>query len=210
MGGTVRVRWFQQLHQLLGIGDKVQQCPEVPDWVCGRNNSYGYNYKYIGNARLFPDPKDPAKQVCERFPVRGVDNPSRTIAFGDSSGTGTMYPYEPIPFTKANSDLSYDVRKTRIGNHGYCLDPTYLPTRSKQLWDLKTSEDLYSDKQSPSFIAPRHRGKANVCMVDGHVESLTPEEIYRDNRYWNGYGAEDPRDEHLPDKAPGLNARYGW
>jgi prepilin-type processing-associated H-X9-DG protein len=192
------------------LGEEVQQCPEVPLWTCGRNNSYGYNYKYVGSAREFPNPEGGTATVFERFPVGRVDAPSHTIAFGDSSGTGTKEPYEPIAFTQASSALGYDARKVLVGNHGYTLDPTYLPTRSRQLWNLKTSEDLYSDKQSPSFVAPRHRGRANLCMTDGHVECLTPQEIYADNSWWNGYGAEDPRDQHEAAKSPGLNARYGW
>jgi len=47
-------------------------------------------------------------------------------------------------------------------------------------------------------------------MVDGHVESFTPEEVYADNGLWNGYGREDPGDDHVADKLPGLDERYGW
>ncbi len=209
-GGTIRYRWFQQLEAMLQIGTKVQQCPEAYGWVVGRNNSYGYNYKYVGSAREFPDPADGANKVFEGFPVREVRNPSHTIAFGDSSGTGTQEPYEPIAFDQKGSSLPYDQSKLLIGNHGYTLDPTYIPQRTQTLWSSLPSEDLYSDKQSPSFIAPRHQGKANLCMVDGHVESLTPQEVYADNSWWNGYGREDPRDAHVPDKIPGLNTRFGW
>jgi prepilin-type processing-associated H-X9-DG protein len=195
-----RVRWFRQLDEMMDLGWDVQKCPEVPHWVCGRNNSYGYNYKYLGSARVMTD------GGFERFPVREVDNPSRTIAFGDSSGTGTQEPYEPIPYDQKSSSLSYAVRKDRIGNHGYTLDPTHIPRRT----ELYHGGDTYADKESPSFIAPRHRGKANLCMADGHVESLAPEDVYEDNRWWNGFGTEDPRDDHVADKIPGLDARYGW
>jgi len=199
-GGAVRKRWFQQLHEMLDLGEKVQQCPEVAGWVCGRNNSYGYNYKYVGSARVLTD------GTFERFPVMQIKNPGRTIAFGDSSGTGWTEPYEPIPFAQKSSIYGYDERKNRVGNHGYTLDPTYIPQRTEDLY----SGDKYADKESASFIAPRHLGKANFCMVDGHVESLTPEEVYADNRYWNGYGREDPLDEHVAGKLPRLNERYGW
>ncbi len=199
-GGADRMRWFRQLHQMLDLGQDVQQCPEVPHWICGRNNSYGYNYKYLGSARVLTD------GTMEQFPVREVYSPSHTIAFGDSSGTGTQEPYEPIPFTQKSSSLSYGVRKHRIGNHGYTLDPTYISKRTDQLH----GGDTYADKESPSFIAPRHQGKANLCMADGHVESLTPEEVYRDNSWWNGYGCETDKDDHVADKIPGLDDRYGW
>jgi len=198
--GKDRMRWFRQLHELLNIGKPVQKCPSTPTWVVGRNNSYGYNYKYLGSARILTD------GTFERFPIREVRNPSHTIAFGDSSGTGTHEPYEPIPFEQKSSSLSYSTRKDLIGNHGYTLDPTHIPTRSANLH----GGDTYADKESPSFIAPRHGGKANLCMVDGHVESLTPEDVYADNSWWNGYGMEHSDDDHVAGKIPGLNTRYEW
>ena len=209
ISSSVRYRWFQQLHDLLGLDTDVEKCPEVPTWVCGRNNSYGYNYKYLGSARKFPDPADSSKTVFENFPVRVIDAPSHTIAFGDSSGTGVEEPYEPLALTEASSSLG-SARYARIGNHGYTIDPTHIPQRSKALWDSLPTEDLYSDKQYPTFAAPRHLGEANFCMVDGHVESLDPREIYADNSWWNGYGQDDSRDVHVADKIPGLAARYGW
>ena len=40
-----------------------------------------------------------------------------------------------------------------------------------------------------------------MCFTDGHVEPMKPKDVYVDNRYWNGLGAEDPsRDDHVPDK----------
>jgi prepilin-type processing-associated H-X9-DG protein/prepilin-type N-terminal cleavage/methylation domain-containing protein len=199
-GPNERVRWFNALHQMLEIGWDVQKCPETPDWVCGRNNSYGYNYKYLGSARMLKDGR------LERFPVRRIERPEHTIAFGDSAGTGTEMPYEAIPDHQAKSTLGYDARKVRLGNHAYTLDPTYIPSRTEVHFD----GDKYADKTSPSFIAPRHLGKANFCMVDGHVESLTPEEVYADNRWWNGFGADDSRDDRVTEKLPGLDERFGW
>ena len=74
MGGSIRYRWFQQLHDMLKLGQDVQQCPEVKLWVCGRNNSYGYNYKYVGSAREFPD--GAGGTAFERFPVGRVESPA--------------------------------------------------------------------------------------------------------------------------------------
>jgi len=192
--GKNRMRWFRQLDQMLDLGQKVQTCPSTPDWVCGRNNSYGYNYKYLGSSRRHGD------GTLERFPVRNVPNPSHTIACGDSAGTGTEGPYEAVPFGQEGSGLGYAARKNRIGNQGYILDPTYIPTRAQGC----AGGEVYADGMSPSFIAPRHSGKANFCMVDGHVESLTPEQVYADNSWWNGYGAEDPRDDHVSGSIAGL------
>lgn len=190
-----RYRWFRALGDMLN-NHKVEKCPGVPQWVVGRNNSYGYNYKYLGSTR---DNTSSPTRPYERFPVVMVQAPSRTIAFGDSDGTGLDEPYEPIPLTQASSSLSGAVRRARIGNHGYTLDPTYIPT-----WSTSQSEP-YSDGSAPTYLSTRHGGCANVCFVDGHVEKLRPEEAYRDNSLWNGLGCEDPvLDRHVPQKAPGF------
>ena len=193
-------RWFQQLNHVSKLGEGVMCCPVESAWVCGRNNSYGYNYKYLGSARRLTDGS------FERFPVRIVSRSGHTIAFGDSSGTGPFDPYEPVPFAQADSGLAYSERKTRIGNAGFALDPTHIPRRTARLHGT----DTYADRESPSFIAPRHRGKANFCMVDGHVEGLYPEDVYAGNGWWNTHGREIPRDNHVDEKLPGLNERYEW
>ena len=200
LGNGDRVRWFQQLDSVSTLGQDVMRCPAEPKWVCGRNNSYGYNYRYLGSARRLADGS------LERFPIRMVERSAHTIAFGDASGTGTSEPYEPVPYAQAESTLAYSERKTRIGNQGHLLDPTHIPRRVAQLH----GDDLYADGQSPGFVAPRHKGKANFCMADGHVESLEPVDVYAHNGWWNGHGREHARDDHVADKIPGLDERYGW
>ncbi len=194
-GNNSRTRWFNAFGDMLGNA-KVESCPAVPHWMVGRNNSYGYNYKYLGSARVnSANPTNP----WECFPVRNVQNASRTIAFGDSDGTGTEDPYEPIPENQASSSLSGSVRRKRIGNHGYVLDPTYIPA-----WSTSQTEP-YADGDAPSYLSTRHGGAANVCFVDGHIEKVRPEDAYRDNSLWNGLGCESPaRDPHVASKAPGF------
>jgi len=59
-----RLRWFNALARYVGGAPKtgsyspsldqratVLRCPSTPDWEVGRNNSFGYNYKYLGSAR---------------------------------------------------------------------------------------------------------------------------------------------------------------
>lgn len=42
---------------------------------------------------------------------------------------------------------------------------------------------------------------SNAAWLDGHVSRITPGEVYRDNRFWNGLGQEDGRrDEHVEDR----------
>jgi prepilin-type N-terminal cleavage/methylation domain-containing protein/prepilin-type processing-associated H-X9-DG protein len=188
-----RYRWFNCLGDMLK-NTQVESCPAA-HWMVGRNNSYGYNYKYLGSAR---DNRQSLTSPWERFPVKYVVVPERTIAFGDSDGTGLKEPYEPIPPDQASSSLSSSERRQRIGNHGYTLDPPYIP-----VWSTFQSEP-YSDGPAPTYLSTRHGGCANVCFADGHVERIKPEDAYRDNSLWNGQGVEDlVRDPHVHYKAPG-------
>jgi prepilin-type processing-associated H-X9-DG protein/prepilin-type N-terminal cleavage/methylation domain-containing protein len=184
---TGRIRWFNNMAKSLG-GLAVQCCPAV-DWEVGRNNSYGYNYKYVGSVRQ--NVTVPTKPF-ERFPVTAIEVPGRTIAFADSDGTG---------WTKAHIDGVND--PAMLGNHGYTLDPTYIPTSAEETFSGPKMDECepYAWKRYRSYISDRHGGKSNACFVDGHVERLTPMEVYQDNRYWNGFGADDPkRDPHVSHK----------
>jgi prepilin-type N-terminal cleavage/methylation domain-containing protein/prepilin-type processing-associated H-X9-DG protein len=179
-----RVRWFQAMSKPLS-GEEIERCP-AETWPVGRNNSYGYNYKYLGSARENAvGPTAP----WERFPVRSVKAPSRTIAFGDSDGTGWKLPHDAdCQSSDAGSDC-FD----RFGNHGYTLDPTYLPEFS-----METKGEPYASKNYRTYISTRHPEKSNLSFADGHVEGKRPDQVYIDNRYWNGLGGEDPeRDPHV-------------
>ena len=44
-------RWPTALADYLR-SEEMQICPAVPQWKVGRNNSYGFNYKYLGSLRL--------------------------------------------------------------------------------------------------------------------------------------------------------------
>jgi len=179
-----RVRWFNAMAKMLA-GYKVQGCPDTADWEVGRNNSYGYNYKYLGSARDNVSPDCP-KKPFESFPVKSVFSPSRTIAFGDSDGTGWKKPH-----VNGVNDMDMD------GNHGYCLDPTFIPTYSLQTYSAGVQES-YAWKNYRTYISIRHLGGSNLCFTDGHVEFMRPKQVYVDNRYWNGLGGEKPsRDPHV-------------
>jgi prepilin-type processing-associated H-X9-DG protein len=180
-----RIRWFNNMAKMLG-GLEVQGCPAV-DWEVGRNNSYGYNYKYVGSARSSPTS---LTKPFEHFPVTGIEVPGRTIAFADSDGTG---------WTKAHVNGVNDPEM--LGNHGYTLDPTYIPERALDAYSGPKMDELepYAWKWYRTYISDRHGGKSNACFIDGHVERVTPVQVYQDNRYWNGLGAEDlTRDPHVP------------
>ncbi len=191
-----RIRWFQEMAKYLS-GFDVQSCGSVKDWGVGRNNSYGYNYKYIGSGR---DNLMSPTRPFERFPVKAVKSPARTIAFGDSDGTGWELPHD-----------DNDKNARRFGNHGYTLDPTHIPEWSEHTTNGPELEQ-YAWKDVRTYISTRHMGRSNLCFTDGHVERLGPEQVYIDNRYWNGLGGRDPvNDKCLSEKLRATNAAgLGW
>ena len=174
----------------------LQICPSVPDWVVGRNNSYGYNYKYLGSLRL--NDQSPTAPY-ERCPVRSVRSPARTIAYTDSDGTGWTKPYQPNDATDPDA----------LGHHGYTLDPTFIPTYSLSTVNSEGLRDPYAHRGYRSYISDRHQGRSNAVWVDGHADRISPGEVYADNRFWNGLGGEDPaRDPHVETRLEAGTFRY--
>lgn len=175
--------------------EEVQVCPDVPDWSVGRNNSYGYNYKYLGSLR-FNDQSRTAPY--EMFPVKAVKSPSRTIGYADSEGTGWTKRYQPD-----GADVE------AVGNHGYTLDPTFVQPFAKFTINNEDEQEEFAYLEHRSYISIRHRNGSNAVFLDGHAEHITPGQVYRDNRFWNGLGAEDPvRDPHVSYRVGTGSFRY--
>ncbi|HOX39568.1 MAG TPA: DUF1559 domain-containing protein [Candidatus Brocadiia bacterium] len=186
-------RWYDIIKAELTI-EKTFTCPTV-DWEPGRNNPYGWNYKYVGSGR---DNKISPTAPYENFPVRNITNPASTIMFGDCDGTGWKKPYDP----KGKDPDSW-------GNHGYTLDPTYIPWYSTDSINADGVKEAYSALDRRSYASDRHAGMANFCCVDGHVEKMRPEEVYADNSWWNGLGMEAPEiDIHVEKKSSDGTFRY--
>jgi prepilin-type processing-associated H-X9-DG protein len=147
----------------------------------GRNISYGYNYQYLGNSR--------SAAQGGNVPVSdaAIQVPAQTISIADSDGTGGYY---------ANP-LGYDAGTTAcnvIGNHGYSIDPPFLPMRSTGFPSSGCTSPPVSmpGKQGFSRISARHQNGANVAFCDGHVKWFKRELLERDNSYWNGRGEPAP------------------
>jgi prepilin-type N-terminal cleavage/methylation domain-containing protein len=196
-----RLRWFTAMAMYLGGKDpgpidpatgkpvdgrhvrSVMSCPAMPEWEVGRNNSYGYNYKYLGSGREL---KQGGVLVrFENFPVRNVRAPARTIAFADSDGTGWTQPWGPDLSPASNPP-------ERIGNHGYVLDPTYIPLGALEM------EEPYAWNLVRSYISDRHRGGSSLIFADAHGEHKKPRDVYRDNELWNGLGFDPWEDPNSP------------
>ncbi len=181
-GGTRRQRWFKAMAGYLG-GLDLQACPATPTWEVGRNNSYGYNYKYLGSARTHANAAANPGWL-ERFPVRQVRSAGRTIAFAGTDGTGWEFEWHDP------NDLPEGKNIARFGNHGYTLDPTYLPKRSEQ------ASEKYASGAARTYMTNRHLGKASTAFTDGHAEQVDPLRAYEDNSLWNGLGI-DPAETGL-------------
>ena len=136
--------------------------PVVPEWTNNRNYAYGYNFQFLGNSRKRADGR------FVRFPVRLTQIDPMTVLFADTLGTAATYterermPYNPTPHPQK------DARE--LANHGWSLDPPRLTDRSDNC-------DGGRDGSTRSGVHERHSGKANVAWLDGHVESMTAEEL---------------------------------
>ncbi|MCK4659483.1 MAG: type II secretion system protein [Phycisphaerae bacterium] len=192
-GKKKRVRWFNAMANLLNTNekdtDRVQSCPSVPNWVVGRNNSYGYNYKYIGSYRGNMCTENPFYPF-ERFPVKNLRCPTKTIAFADTDGTGWLHDH--------NNDFEGDNWKDPlgIGNHGYVLDPTFIPVWSDQTWSGPPDDpeyESYAWHDWRTYLSERHLGRSAAVFCDGHGEMVDPRVAYWDNSMWNGLGVDPMR-----------------
>lgn len=198
----VRQRWYHTLSPYMGaderartnaqgatgvsnnLGDLDQTvftrayiCPEVEgQWKIGRNNSYGYNFQYLGNARRTEAADTTRTAGAKRngmvnFPVRLQDirDPARTIAIADSDGTGHLFPYKDPTEMSPNESTGVDInfsatgnaaesfigpmlgnRLTTLGNEGYQLDPTFIPCRNL---DQPTNDAIFDPSDDICGVA---------------------------------------------------------
>ena len=132
-----------------------------------RSGSYGYNFGYLGNNRTMVDGDNTTPTLY--YPVTSVKEPTRTIAFGDSRGGMIGH-----------------------GGHSMTLDSPHMVVRrdsaavASPYWDqypfngvaLRGVNPYGPDEGTADIQVPfspaegRHRGRANVVFLDGHVESL--------------------------------------
>jgi prepilin-type N-terminal cleavage/methylation domain-containing protein/prepilin-type processing-associated H-X9-DG protein len=170
----------------------VYVCPGVPEWTDERNGSYGYNYQFLGNSRLF-DLVD--VHSYKNWPVQltWIRYPARTVAAGDGMGTAAFWPPEDRMEYENNARDA-----ERHGNEGFNLDPPRVDPVSGEMANFDSSP------QSRSAADPRHRGMANILWIDGHASAQTlPELGYRftsegavsfegENVLWSGNGLDIP------------------
>jgi prepilin-type N-terminal cleavage/methylation domain-containing protein/prepilin-type processing-associated H-X9-DG protein len=133
-----------------------------------RNGAYGYNFGYLGNNRTLVDGDNSTPTL--RYPITSVKEQSRTIAFGDSRGGGIPHgghsmtldpPHMVVRFDNLSVDSPYWLQAPFNGTALPGVNP-YGPDEGS------------GDAPIPfSPAEARHRGRANVVFLDGHVESQT-------------------------------------
>jgi prepilin-type N-terminal cleavage/methylation domain-containing protein/prepilin-type processing-associated H-X9-DG protein len=142
-------------------------CPEVPDWVDERNGCYGYNYQFLGNARL-RDPDVPTSYKNWAVFLSRIKSPASCVAVADCMGTAASFPrHGRLPYR--DNAFGVDDEDSRIdnawGNEGFNLDPPLVDPARGEMADL--------DERARTALHERHSGKGSVLRVDGHVSPET-------------------------------------
>lgn len=154
------------------FSSEMYLCPEVPHWVDERNGAFGYNYQFLGNARLLDDDR---LTSYKNWPVKSswVRSPAQCVAAADSLGTAASYPrierriYEDNDFGDSRSGRTLEAR----GNEGFNLDPPRVDPMRGEMASLK------SDHANRTALHERHGGKGMVLWVDGHASGETLESL---------------------------------
>ncbi|MGD2110801.1 MAG: type II secretion system protein [Phycisphaerae bacterium] len=147
-------------------------CPAVPHWADERNGAYGYNYQFLGNARLR---NEEVFNSFKNWPVKysSVRAPNECVAAADCIGTAASFTprerrdYEDNAFEDSKSGRTVEA----LGNEGFNLDPPRV--------DPEKGEMASRDHNPPARTAlhERHRRRGSVLWLDGHASGETLETL---------------------------------
>lgn len=158
------------------FASKVFCCPVVPDWTDERNAAYGYNYLFLGNARV-------TNGRHHNYPIKlsKITNTSSTVVCADSMGTAAAFGVaERLPYN--NDGRGYN----EMGNEAFSIDPPRLTAVSDR------ASALYRNG-----VHARHSRKVNILWADLHGSIMGDHELgYRtraDGAYFDlDYGSDAP------------------
>ena len=172
MAGKKEVDRFGQPGDRQNYSSSAYLCPEVPDWTDERNGAYGYNYQFLGNARL----RDGDNLVSyKNWPVKSswVRTPSKCVAVADSMGTAASFPpLQRGPYEDNQPDDSRSGRSLyALGTEGFNLDPPRVDPDRGEMASLKDGH------AARSALHERHGGRGVVLWVDGHGCTETLESL---------------------------------
>lgn len=165
--------------------NRVFVCPDSPEQNTSRNASYGYNYQYLGHARVarLTSPPPVAGPPWINYPVTmsRIGSSARTLMVADSMGTAAGYARnERQPFAGAAKLCN------ARGNHAYNLDPPvpwYMTAdglfRLGNVGEMSCEPGGSAPHARAGYIGvdPRHHERANAVFVDGHVEGQRPRDL---------------------------------
>ena len=134
---------------------KIYVCPSVADWTDERNGAYGYNYQFLGNARLY-NSGDPFSFKNWPQSKTRVRSPGNCVAVADCMGTAASY--------AGRVDYENNSREPeRFGNEGFNLDPPRVDPGNGEMANFDSAV------QSRTALHERHAGKGGVLWLDGHA-----------------------------------------
>jgi prepilin-type processing-associated H-X9-DG protein len=144
------------------ISDELFLCPAVIDWNNSRNYIYGYNYQFLGNARLKPNGSW-INYVVMTTRIKAAETVMATDSLGTAAG-------------KARSQRTgYYIDGTKDlfapANKGWALDPPRLTALS----DYADPQNRAPENRSGPDA--RHQRKLNAVFCDGHVELMAPQDL---------------------------------
>ncbi|MBL8764600.1 MAG: DUF1559 domain-containing protein [Phycisphaerae bacterium] len=170
-GLKFRPTWIVRLGQYTGVyafnepktddgrqdfDNDVFVCPSVPQYRDERNACYGYNYLFLGNARI-------TNGQFHYFPIKisTVNNPSMTVMGGDSLGTAASFAEDARTAYENNGRT-----ESAVCNEGFSMDPPRLTASG--------------DRSSAPFRngpAARHSKRVNTMFTDGHGATLSVDDL---------------------------------
>jgi prepilin-type processing-associated H-X9-DG protein len=138
---------------------------------------YGYNYQFLGNSRPkhFDAPSTLPGAQYARYPVGlgTVATSHMTVVYADSMGSaGELPSRDRLPYSGTERLMG------SVGNHGYTLDPPRSYTLDGATFTnahYGPSECTTASRMCP--VDPRHAGRVNIVFLDGHISSMTPEDL---------------------------------
>ena len=169
---TGNERWHTILNPYMK-SEGIRVCPTAAVPYHFRNLSYGYNHQYLARSA---DRGGTGSGAAESQ----IEYPAETLAIADSFGTGG-WARSPLPWSGTENNCN------RLLNHGYTVDPPYLPAGSRWGTGCSVSDPLPGyPGPGHTRIATRHNGGANIAFCDGHAKWMRRDRLELDNTYWNG------------------------
>ena len=158
---------FDQPGDRQNYASELYVCPEAATWVDERNGAYGYNYQFLGNARL----RDPTNvKSYKNWPVRfsRVKSPEACVAIADCTGTAASY--RPVERTMYEDNLPRDSKSGRKlpawGNEVFNLDRPGADPDVGGSAGLNCGRDVSAHRAGDPWRFPQAPTRQSVCAID--------------------------------------------